>query len=55
MRKFWIVGALMVGFVGCVSSDAGARSRHDLRWQAPPASQFGWAEIQALRACTRMP
>ena len=66
MRNVWIVGALIVGFVGCSSSDAGARSRLDLpRWQAPFASQrtalplqqfeFGSAEIQALRAFTRMP
>ena len=28
--------------------------RHDLRWQAPPARRFSWADIQALRAFTRM-
>ena len=44
-----------VGFIDCVSSKVGARSRHDLRWQAPPASSFSWADIQALRAFTRMP
>jgi len=55
MRKFWIVGAVVAGFIGCVSSEAGARPRQDLRWQVPAASQFGWAEIQALRAFTRMP
>ena len=64
MQKLWIVGALMVGLVGCASSDADARSRPDLRWQVPFASQrtalplqrfeFGWTEIQALRAFTRM-
>jgi len=54
----------MVGIVGCASSDEDAKSRPDLRWQMPFASQriaqplqrfeFGWTEIQALRALTRM-
>ena len=55
MRRFWIVGAVMVGLIAGVSSEASARSRHDLRWQTPSANQFGWMEIQALRAFTRMP
>ena len=42
------------GSIGCVSSKAGARSRDDLGWQAPPPTRFSWADIQALRAFTRM-
>jgi Ni/Co efflux regulator RcnB len=39
---------------GWVSSEVAARSREDLRWQAPPRTRFSWADIQAVRAFTRM-
>jgi hypothetical protein len=52
--KYWIVGAVLLGLIAGVSSEASARPRHDLRWQPPSATHFGWAEIQALRAFTRM-